>query len=313
MPLDPQLAELFSKFVSIGYRSWSALTPEEARAQMAALAPKRPPTPVDTVDNASVPGPAGAIAVRIYRPLGAGSRALPVLVYLHGGGHVLGNLDSHDETSRHLANTAGALVVAVDYRLAPEHKFPAAAEDSFAVTQWAAAEAGRYGGDGSRLAVAGDSAGGNLAAVVALMARDAGGPKLAIQVLVYPVADYSCDGTASYETFASGYGILDAASMRWFRNHYLRGPEDVLDWRASPLRAGDLSGLPPALVLLAECDPLHDEGLAYAERLRQAGNAVELVEYPGMAHGFFGWRPVVPASEAAQNLACARLKAAWGA
>ncbi|MGE0255739.1 MAG: alpha/beta hydrolase [Alphaproteobacteria bacterium] len=312
MPLDPQLADLFSKFATLGFRSWSALTPAEARAQMAALAPKRPPTPVDKVDDTTVPGPAGPIAVRIYRPQGAGQGMLPVLVYLHGGGHVLGNLDSHDETSRHLANGAGALVVAVDYRLAPEHKFPAAAEDSFAAVKWAATEAGRYGGDSGRLAVAGDSAGGNLAAVVALMAREAGGPKLAMQVLVYPVADYACDGTPSYETFANGYGILDSASMHWFRNHYLRSPEDVLDWRASPLRAGDLSGLPPALVLLAECDPLHDEGVAYAERLRQAGNAVELVEFPGMAHGFFGWRPVVQASEKAQALACERLKAAWG-
>ncbi|MBM3560035.1 MAG: alpha/beta hydrolase [Alphaproteobacteria bacterium] len=311
MPLDPQLVDLFSKFTGLGYRSWSALTPTEARAQMAALAPKRPPTPVGKVDNTSIAGVAGPIAVRLYRPQRAGQERLPVLVYLHGGGHVLGNLDSHDETSRNLANGAGALVVAVDYRLAPEHKFPAAAEDSFAAVKWAAAEAGRYGGDGSRLAVAGDSAGGNLAAVAALMAREAGGPKLAMQVLVYPVADYACDNTPSYETFASGLGILDSASMRWFRNHYLRTPEDVLDWRASPLRAGDLSGLPPALVLLAECDPLHDEGLAYAERLRQSGNSVELVEFPGMAHGFFGWRPVVPASETAQALACTRLKAAW--
>ena len=200
--------------------------------------------------------------------------------------------------------------MSVDYRLAPEHKFPAAAEDAFAAVRWCAAHGAEIGADPRRIAVGGDSAGGNLAAVAALMARDAGGPAMRLQVLVYPVADYACD-TESYRTYATGYGMLEAQSMRWFRDQYLRGEADRLDWRAAPLRAADLSGVAPALVLTAQCDVLHDEGEAYAQRLRAAGVEVEHRDCEGMIHGFFTMAPAIDGAVRAQALACDALKRAF--
>ena len=213
--------------------------------------------------------------------------------------------------ARNLCNGAGCVVVSVDYRLAPEHKFPAAAEDAFAAVRWCAAHGAEIGVDSRRIAIGGDSAGGNLAAVAALMARDAGGPAIRLQVLVYPVTDYACD-TASYRTYAEGYGMLEAQSMRWFRDHYLRGETDRLDWRAAPLRAGDLSGAAPALVLTAQCDVLHDEGEAYARGLRAAGVAVEYRDCEGMIHGFFTMAPMIDGAVRAQALVCEALKTACG-
>ena len=241
MPVDPQIQQVIDALAASEIAPIQALTPEAGRAQYEWMVKARgiAPAPVAAVEDRTIPGPAGELPVRIYRPE-RNAGALPALVYFHGGGHVIGNLDTHDAVARNLCNGAGCVVVSVDYRLAPEHKFPAAAEDAFAAVQWCATPGADIGIDPERIAIGGDSAGGNLAAVAALMARDAGGPSIRLQVLVYPVTDYSCD-TESYRTYAVGYGMLEAQSMRWFRDHYLRGEADRLDWRAAPLRAADLS------------------------------------------------------------------------
>jgi acetyl esterase len=210
---------------------------------------------------------------------------------------VIGSLDTHDLIARNLCHGAEALVVSVNYRMGPEHKFPAAVEDSVAALEWLHANAAALGADPDRLGVHGDSAGGNLAAVVALTARDRGGPLLRLQSLVYPVADYTL-GAPSYQTYAEGYGLLTRAAMQWFQRHYLRSPADAEDWRASPLRASSLAGVAPAIVVTAECDVLHDDGANYAAALRSAGVPVEYREYPGMIHAFFG---MVPAVDDAMN------------
>ncbi len=254
----------------------------DARAQMEreALALCGPGEPVASVRELAVPGPAGEIPVRVYRPEGEG--ALPVLAHFHGGGWVLGSLDTHDALCRALANASGAIVAAVDYRLAPEHPFPAALEDCVAATAWLAERAGELGGDPRRLAVVGDSAGGNLAAGVARRLRD----RVAFQVLVYPVADGSL-GTASFADFAQGWG-LTAEGMTAFWRLYLDGAS-AEDPDLSPVRAPDLAGAPPALVLTADHDVLRDEGVAYADALRAAGVPVEHREYAGTIHGFWRW------------------------
>ena len=311
MPVDPQIQVLLELMARANLAPVQEQTPAEARAQYERMIRARgiAAAPVGTVEDRSIPGPGADLPVRIYRPdRDAGD--LPGLVYLHGGGHVIGNLDTHDTVARNLCNGAECVVVSVDYRLAPEHKFPAAAEDAFAAVRWCAAHASSIGIDPGRVAVGGDSAGGNLAAVAALMARDAGGPAIRLQVLVYPVIDYACD-TDSYRTYAKGYGPLEAQSMRWFRDHYLRGEADRLDWRAAPLRATDLSGLAPALLLTAQCDVLHDEGAAYARRLRAAGVDVEYREYRGMIHGFFTMAPVIDGAVQAQAHVCSALKRAF--
>jgi acetyl esterase len=251
--------------------------------------------PVAHVEDRAVPGPAGEIPVRVYRP--SDDTALPVLVWFHGGGWTIGSLETHDNTCRSLANAVGCVVVSVDYRLAPEHKFPAAAEDAFAATQWVAQHAAELGGDPKRIAVGGDSAGGNLAAVVSLLARDAGRPDLVFQLLVYPVTDHEFERPSMHEN-ATGY-FLELESMRWFYNQYLRDERDGADWRFSPARAKDLSGLPPAFVLTAEFDPLRDQGEAYAAQLETAGCMVEARRYDGVFHGFFGMRTLMdPAQQA---------------
>lgn len=313
MALHPQVVTLLERMAAANLKPIIELAPDDARVQFDTLAAARDTqrTPVDAVEEITVPGPASDIRVRLYRPEDGGD-GLPLLVYFHGGGHVIGSLDSHDEVARALCAGTHCLVASVDYRLAPEHKFPAAIDDAFAATQWLAANAAAIGGDAARIAVGGDSAGANIAAVVALLARDAGGPALVAQQLVYPVADYGCR-SASYETYATGYGPLTDAGMRWFQGHYLRQPADSEDWRASPLKAPDLSGLPPALVITAECDVLHDEGVAFAAALAAAGTPVELVDWPGMIHGFFSFAPYLDEGKAAQRLACARLRAAFAA
>ena len=286
------------------------MTPVEARAQMEETARARKATalPVLRVEERVIPGPAGPIPLRLYWPNATG--AVPVIVYYHGGGHVIGSLDTHDFIARNLCAGAEALVASVDYRMGPEHKFPAAVEDSFTALEWLHINAPSLGADPERIGVHGDSAGANLAAVVALMARDAGQPRLRLQSLVYPVADYTMK-TPSYEKFATGCGILTREAMVWFRNHYLRRPEDAKDWRASPLRAQNFTGVAPAIVITAECDVLHDEGERYAAALRDAGVPVEYRDYPGMIHAFFGMVPMVDDAMNAQRAVWAAFKRAF--
>jgi len=298
--LHPQIVQVIDAMARAELRPIEAMTPVEARAQMelTARGRKAEPLPVNQVEERMIPGPAGEIRLRLYWPNAAG--AVPAIVYYHGGGHVIGSLDTHDLIARNLCAGAEALVVSVDYRMGPEHKFPAAVDDSFAALQWVQANAASLGADPGRLGVHGDSAGANLAAVVALMARDAGGPKLRLQSLVYPVGDYTLSG-ASYGKYAQGYGLLTRESMVWFSRHYLRSPNDAEDWRASPIKATSLAGVTPAIVVVAECDVLHDDGESYAGALRRAGVPVEYREYPGMIHGFLGMVPVVDDAMNAQR------------
>jgi acetyl esterase len=249
-----------------------------------------PPIALDRVEDLSIPGPGGDIPIRLYADEHGGLR--PALVYFHGGGFVFGNLDTHDAVCRSIAKESGAVVISVDYRLAPEHKFPAAVDDSYAATIWVAANAERLGIDAHRIAVGGDSAGGNLATVVAMRCRDAGGPALAAQVLIYPVADVSSFETVSHREFGDGY-FLTRGAMDWFTGHYLASSDQKRHPEASPLLAPNLSGLPPALVITAEFDPLRDEGEAYAQRLKQAGVPVTITRYPGMIHGFVSMHGVL--------------------
>src|ERR1700686_1230563 len=290
--LHPQIVNALEAMQKLGLRPLEAMNPAEARAQMEATAQSRraEPLPVARVEDRDIPGPAGPARVRLYWPNAAGPA--PAIAYYHGGGHVIGSLDTHDLIARNLCAGAAALVASVDYRMGPEHRFPAAVEDSFAALRWLHGNAASLGADPTRLGVHGDSAGANLAAVAALMARDAGSPKLRLQSLVYPVADYTLK-SASYDTFAEGYGLLTRAAMVWFQEHYLRSPADAEDWRASPIKAASLAGVAPAIIVTAECDVLHDDGERYAEALRRAGVAVEYREFAGMIHGFFGMVPII--------------------
>jgi acetyl esterase len=308
--LHPQVQRVLQVMAEANLKPIEAMTPAEARAQMEATAQSRKaePLPVARVEERMVPGPAGGIRLRLYWPNAA--VPLPAIVYYHGGGHVIGSLDTHDLVARNLCAGAEALVASVDYRMGPEHKFPAAVEDSFAALKWVHAHANELGADSDRIGVHGDSAGANLAAVVALMARDTGGPRLRLQSLVYPVADYGLVGD-SYEKFAEGYGVLTGQAMVWFRNHYLRTPKDAEDWRASPIKAASLAGVAPAIVVTAECDVLHDDGEGYAEALRRAGVPVEYKEYPGMIHAFFGMVPVVDDAMNAQRTVWTAFKRAF--
>jgi acetyl esterase len=285
MALDPGARALIERLDALGNPPYETLTPHEARRVYLERVPDLSGVaePVARVDERVIPGRHGDVAVRVYRP--SGDPVLPATVYFHGGGWVLGTLDTVDTPLRALANRAGCAVVSVDYPLAPEHRFPVTAEEAFAAVSWVAQNASELGVDHTRVAVAGDSAGGNLATVAALLARDRGGPRLACQVLVYPVTDFRFD-TASYSEYARGY-LLTRDTMRWFWQQYVATEDDGAHPCASPLRAPDLAGLPPALVVTAECDPLRDEGEAYAQRLREAGVAVTLSRYDGMVHGFF--------------------------
>ena len=308
MPLHPQIVEVLSAMERAQLRPIEAMTPPEARAQMEAVAKARNtnPTQVGGIEERMIPGPGGEIRVRLYRPPRA-EEPLPAIIYFHGGGHVIGSLDTHDGTARNLCAGTGALLASVDYRMGPEHRFPAAVEDSFAAVQWLHRQAPELGVDPDRIAVAGDSAGANLAAVVALLARDAGGPAIRLQVLVYPIADYNLVGE-SYEKYAKGYGVLTREAMVWFQRHYLTGLGEADDWRASPIKARSLAGVAPALIVTAECDVLHDDGVRYAEALKKAGVPVEYREYAGMIHAFFGMVPMVDGAVQAQKDVIAALK-----
>ena len=318
IPTDvhPEIQAFLRQVAAAGLPPIQDLTPAAAREQFEAGMRARletfPAPAVAAVENRTIPGPAGAIPVRVYRNADPAEGALPALAWFHGGGHVIGSLDTHDAMARNLCREAGCIVVSVDYRMGPEHPFPAAVDDSLAAVRWLAEQGGEVGADPGRIAVGGDSAGGNLAAVSALLARDDGGPALRHQLLVYPVTDYRCRGP-SYERYARGYGTLEAESMRWFQRHYLGAPAAAGDWRASPLLAGDLSGLPPALVITAECDVLRDEGIAYAARLAESGTPCEHAPFPGMIHGFFGLLGIARAAADAHALAARALRAALAA
>lgn len=300
-PLTPQLQTFIDSLASVDVPRISEQPLAQARegAILFAQAGAGPKDPVERVSDIDVPGPAGDIPVRVYVPKGAEEGAA-VVAYFHGGGWVFMGVETHDWICRRLANASGAVVASVEYRLAPEDPFPAPLDDCVAVTEWLAEHAGELGGDGARLAVAGDSAGGNLAAAVALRARVAG-PPIAAQVLVYPALDAGC-ATASIEENAEGY-LLSSIDMRWFWAQYL-GDHDADDAFACPLRAADLTGLPPALVITAEYDPLRDEGEAYAKRLDGFDVPVDLHRFDGMVHGFLGMRELVPdADEAMERIA----------
>lgn len=308
MPLDPQVKAYLEEAAAAGLPPYRSLSPEDARKAMIARSVRflANPEPVSEVETRTIEGPGGPLALRIYTP--DGLAPFPVLLYFHGGGWVVGNLASHDSLCRALANSAGCIVISADYRLAPEHKFPAPVEDAYAATQWAASYAASFGGDGTRLAVGGDSAGGAMAASVTLMARDRGGALPSFQLLIYPVTNYSFD-TPSYRQNASGY-MLTRDDMVWFWRHYLTNKADGLHPYASPLRAKELQGLPPALVITAEFDPLRDEGEAYAEKLRRAGVPVKLTRYDGMIHNFVRMFPILDRGREAVQEAGRTLRAA---
>jgi acetyl esterase len=269
----------------------------------------QPPAPeVGALRELEAPGPVGPIPLRLYRPLGtAPASALPVLVYFHGGGWVIGDLDTHDTLCRELANTAGIAVVSVDYRLAPEHRFPAAFDDSLVATRWVVGQAASLGLDGSRLAVGGDSAGGNLAAAVSIALRDAGEAP-AFQLLIYPATDQR-RGQASYRMTLHPL-TLSAVTVAYFHDFYITDPAHDLDWRASPLLAEDLSKLPPAFVLTAGHDPLRDEGLQYAQRLSESGVRTTLVNFERQMHGFVLMGRVIDEANTAVALCAAQLRSA---
>jgi acetyl esterase len=312
MALDPQAKAVIELVIKSGRPAYHTLSPKEARQLFRETRPASTPTPpeIGTVKNLSANGADGPIPLRVYRPLGvADDVQLPGLVYFHGGGWVIGDLDTHDAQCRQLTAEARITVIAVDYRLAPEHKFPAAVDDALVATRCVARHGPELGVDTRRLAVGGDSAGGNLAAVVALLARDSTeGPAIAFQVLVYPVTDVGSE-SQSYQDFADGY-LLTRDSMRWFTNHYLRSPEDAGGWRASPLRAKSLAGLPPALIITAGHDPLRDEGAAYAARLTEAGVRVDYVCYGGMIHGFMPMGRLIDTGNRALSHVAATLREA---
>jgi len=305
MAVDPQVAFVLDLVIKSGRPAYHTLSPKEARQLFRETRPASTPQPpaIGAVKNLTADG----IPLRVYRPAGVpDATRLPVLVFFHGGGWVIGDLDTHDTLCRQLTAEAGISVVAVDYRLAPEHKFPAAADDAWAATTWVVAHAGELGVDPGKVAVGGDSAGGNLAAVVALQARDAGGPDITLQVLLYPVTDVGAE-TQSYRDLADGY-MLTREGMRWFIAHYLGKPQDAEDWRASPIRAKSFAGVAPALVVTAGYDPLRDEGDAYAQQLRAAGVNVDHVSFGGMIHGFAPMGKLIETGNRAVTLIAASLR-----
>ncbi len=297
--MDDEMSDMVDRIEATGVPPWHALSVESARRVEDEVFTADDRAPVEFVRNLGIPGPRGEIPIRVYRP---DVQDAPVVVFYHGGGWTLGTLNSIDGVCRELANRADCAVVSVDYRLAPEHPFPAGVDDAVATLDWVAEHAATFGGDPNRLGVAGTSAGGNLAAVVALHAREFDGPTLSHQSLLYPITNHAFD-TDSYDENGDG-PLLTRADMEWFWNHYLRSPIDGWNPFASPLLADDLSGLPPATVVTAGHDPLRDEGIAYAERLDDAGVVVEHDHYPGMTHGFLSLTDdVTTADEAMDSVA----------
>jgi len=306
MPLDPQAKMLLDLIQGAGVMTLSPDTdPQYVRDMFSAMAAPNS-IAVDHVEDRTIPGPAGEIPVRIYRP--AGEAPKPGIVYFHGRGWVIGGLDTHDGVCRGLADAVDAVVVSVDYRLAPEYPYPAPVEDAIAASVWVSEHTAELGIDPDRVAVAGDTAGGNLAAVVAQAARDNGGPPLCFQLLIYPVSDFEFDSVSMNDN-AEGY-FLTRDDMRWFYGHYLTDPSHGEHPRVSPLRA-DCSGLVPACVITAEFDPLRDQGMAYAEKMRAAGVLVQAQVYDGMFHGFFSMVDGIDAGKVAFDDAVVALRAAF--
>jgi acetyl esterase len=302
MPLDPIAKGMLDQLVAAGLPPFEKMSPPEARAWIKAMMPPPAvPEAVAHVEDREV----GGVPARIYRPDGSN---LPILVFIHGGGWVIGDLETHDAPCRALANAVPAVVVSLDYRLAPEHKFPAAVDDCYAALCWVAENAKSLGGDPARLAIGGDSAGGNLSASVAIVARDRGKPKLGFQLLVYPATDARMQAR-SYSENGDGY-FLTAGMMDWFWNHYLNGPKDVLDARVSPTLAPSHERLPPAYVITAEYDPLRDEGEEYARLLIAAGVPTKLRRFNGLIHGFFGMTEIFPQAREAIAEAAAEMRKA---
>jgi acetyl esterase len=303
--LDPDAAAVYKAFQEAGRPPYETVSPAEARAlylKGRAVTNPEPPE-LKSVQPLAIPSPSGSIPARVYTSmkLRQANGLAPCLVFFHGGGWVIGDLDSHDVVCRKLADEGQLIVISVDYRLAPEHKFPAAIDDAIAATKWIAANATPLGIDASRLMVGGDSAGGNLAAVVAISARDGDGPAVAGQVLIYPAIDFAMTHPSHSEPETSI--LLTHSVIRWFRDHYLNAAADVHDWRASPARAETLTGLPPAYVLTAGADPLRDEGDEYAARLKEAGVTVTHRTFPGQFHGFFTMGKLLqPANIAASEI-----------
>jgi acetyl esterase len=309
MPLHPTLQMMTDNSRAAGRGGLRDGTLEEARAGYDAIAAAGGELPeLANVEDRTIPGPAGEIPIRVYTPKGDGP--FPILVWYHGGGFTIGSLDSHDPICRQLCDQAGALDVSVDYRLAPEHRFPAAVEDSFAALQWVGEHGAELGGDPSRIAVAGDSAGGNLSTVVSILARDAGGPAVCFQALIYPTTDARADYPSVRDNGDNAF--LSHDTMLWFYEHYHGDAENKLDWRASPILAEDLSNLPPALIVTAEYDTLRDEGEAYGEALREAGNSVTTRRYEGMTHVFVQLAGLLEEGRQAITEVASALRTAYG-
>ncbi|CAN5351154.1 alpha/beta hydrolase [soil metagenome] len=306
--LDPDVKQLLDMIKLNGAPPAHTLSPADARAfYREGRRFTQPDAPqVASIEDVSAPGPNGSVPIRCYRPLGASATAaLPALVFCHGGGHTIGDLDTHDTLCRELCNLAGYAVFAVDYRLGPEHKFPVAVDDGYAALCWVADHAQQLHIDPAQIAVGGDNAGANLAAVFALMARDQDGPSLAYQLLIYPATDFRFE-SASHKENGEGY-MLTTDLINYFCSCYLRSDADRLDWRLSPALASDHRGLPPALIITAGYDPLRDEGKAYAEQLAAAGNAVDYICYPGQIHGFVTMGRVIAGAREAIALCAERL------
>ncbi len=294
--MDEEMADAIEDIEAMGIPPWHAMSVESARQVEDGVFTADETETIQFVRNLSIPGPRGDIPIRVYRP---DVQDVPVVVFYHGGGWVLGTLDSIDGVCRELANRTECVVVSVDYRLAPEYPFPAGADDAYAALEWVAEHAESFGGDPTKLGVAGTSAGGNLAAVTALRAREFDGPTLSHQSLLYPVTNYDFD-TDSYAENEDG-PLLSRADMEWFWNHYLRSSVDGANPYASPLRANNLSGLPPATVVTCGYDPLRDEGIAYADRLAEAGVSVRHDHYPDVAHGFLSLTDAVSTADEAMD------------
>jgi acetyl esterase len=307
MSLDVHVKALLDQMKTMAMPKMWELGPQAARAAMKMGIFRGSDAPIGKVEERTIPGPAHPIPARVYTPLGAKDGVLAGLVFFHGGGFVIGDLDTHDDLCRCLANGSGCRVVSIDYRLAPEHPFPAAVEDCIAATRYVAGHAAEFGIDAKRLAVGGDSAGGNLAAVVSQLAKSEG-PAIVFQLLIYPVTQLGAPvDTPSMRENAKGY-FLEKEGMDWFTKLYCPETKHRSDPRLSPLLCADLSGLPPAYVITAGFDPLRDEGRAYADKLDGAGVPVTYVNYPGMVHGFFSMRGLIPKAREAVAAAAAAVR-----
>jgi acetyl esterase len=298
MQFDPIILSLFEQMPKLADLKVWQLTPDKAREEFKnlCLMSNQNAAPIGKIENIEASGPEGPIPLRVYTPVAAGGSNLPAIVYFHGGGFVLGDLDCYDAICRGLAESSGCKVISVDYRLAPEHPFPAAVEDSIAATKWVEDKASDLGVDPNRIAVAGDSAGGNLAAVVTQLSKGRGGAHIAYQLLLYPITSLHADLPSN---FAFGGNVMTQPPVNWFYSQYVPSDVEPSDPRLSPLRSNDLSGLPPAYIVTAGFDPLRDEGVAYVDALKGAGVKVRHIDYPTMIHGFLSMQSLIPlASEA---------------